>query len=64
MQRTIFALYSPDISRKKTEHVLWLLENAPHANLYFLTRVDDAERKPSHMKILDKAVKKTTKGAW
>ncbi len=57
LRRRPFIMHDPELARRKTDHILWLLENVPDADLYFFTRYHEAEGIPSHGKILAQAVK-------
>jgi hypothetical protein len=60
-RRSTWSTNDPDVARIKTEHILWLLENVPHANLHFFTRISDQDGIPSHARIIAKAVTKQRK---
>lgn len=55
--RIPFLMNDPELARRKTKHVLWLLENVPQADLYFFTLYHETQGTPSHGKILKQAVK-------
>lgn len=57
LRRSYFLMLDPELARRKTEHILWLLENVPHADLHFFTRYHEADGRPSHGKIMAQAVK-------
>jgi len=50
-------MLNPELARLTTRHILWLIENVPHADLHFFIRHHEVEGVPSHKKILAKAVK-------
>lgn len=60
-QRVPLLMCDPELARRKTHHILWLLENVPRADLYFFTRYHHTDGLPSHEKIIKKAVMKQRK---
>lgn len=61
LEHVFFCAHDAEVARKRTEHILWMLENIPKADLYFFTRIHDVEGIPTHKRIIEKAVRKQRK---